>query len=116
MMWGVASVFGLTALLVAAGFTYQIVETCRDRGTYAMPGQLIAVDGLRPHIVCIVAGRPTVVLGSGLANRAADWDTVNPKWQVRHACAHMTAPALAGATMGRIRVIRCGLPTSYTRC
>src|SRR6266567_8768358 len=79
MMWGVASVFGLTALLVAAGFTYQIVETHRDRGTYAMPGQLIAVDGLRLHIVCIGAGRPTVVLESGLANRAADWDTVQPQ-------------------------------------
>jgi pimeloyl-ACP methyl ester carboxylesterase len=58
---------------------YQAIATSRDAAANPPPGRLVDVGGHRLHIWCVGEGSPTVVLESGLANRSADWDIVQPQ-------------------------------------
>ena len=71
-------------LLPLAGALYQAIATALDRRSYPAPGQLVDVGGYRLHLYCTgenSAGRPTVVLETGLGGLAAspDWAWVQPE-------------------------------------
>lgn len=63
-------------LVVAAGFGYERVAQAGDAERYPPPGELIAVDDHRLHLLCRGAGGPTVVLEAGLGEAALSWATV----------------------------------------
>ncbi|MFY9742453.1 MAG: alpha/beta hydrolase [Candidatus Sulfotelmatobacter sp.] len=65
-------------LVAAAGFTYQSVESARDRA-HPMPGRLIDVGGYKMHIDCAGAGGPAVILDSGLGDGYLSWRKVQPE-------------------------------------
>ncbi|MGC1370744.1 MAG: alpha/beta hydrolase [Candidatus Sulfotelmatobacter sp.] len=66
-------------LVAAAGFTYQSVESARDRREHPIPGRLIDVGGYKMHIDCVGAGSPAVILDSGLGDGYLSWRKVQPE-------------------------------------
>ena len=70
---------GLLILLACAGALYQLIGGILDRQFNPPPGQFVAVDGLRMHLVCTGQGSPTVVLDSGLSNSWLHWYKVQPE-------------------------------------
>jgi pimeloyl-ACP methyl ester carboxylesterase len=80
--WAARAALVLGALLLtgaAAGVTYESVAAARDAAANPPPGRLVDVGGYRLHVNCAGQGSPTVILESGLANRSADWDIVQPQ-------------------------------------
>jgi pimeloyl-ACP methyl ester carboxylesterase len=78
-MRGIAAVVTAPLVLGAAGLGYQAIAAEQDRRAYPPPGQFVDVGGTRLHINCTGQGSPAVILESGLANRSADWDIVQPQ-------------------------------------
>jgi len=70
---------GITALLLAAGATYQQVATWRDARSHPPNGRLVDVDGHAMHIKCDGTGPVTVVLESALGGTWMDWALVQPE-------------------------------------
>ena len=58
------------ALLPIAGFGYERIARAGDMASYPPPGELVQVDGHRPHLVCSGIGSPTVILEAGLGESA----------------------------------------------
>ncbi len=79
MLKRILSVFlAVIILLPLSGALYQAVATALDKRSYPPPGQLVDVGGYRLHLYCTgetSAGRPTVVLETGLGGFATspDW-------------------------------------------
>jgi pimeloyl-ACP methyl ester carboxylesterase len=63
--------------------TYQALGTRADRRNFPPPGNLVDVGGHRLHIQCVGAGRPTVVLETGVLAMSALWGGVQPQVAVR---------------------------------
>ena len=78
-IWGLTGLLGVVVVLALTGFAYQTVATRLDEPSYPASARLVDVGGYRLHIACSGLGSPTVVLESGLANRSADWDIVQPQ-------------------------------------
>jgi pimeloyl-ACP methyl ester carboxylesterase len=76
---GLGGVVVLFGLLAVAGATYQAIATETERRAFPPPGQLVDVGGYRLHLHCSGQGTPTAILQSGLANRSADWELVQPE-------------------------------------
>jgi pimeloyl-ACP methyl ester carboxylesterase len=70
---------GLVLVLAVTGAAYQTVASQLDERAYPAPGLLVDAGGHRLHLNCAGQGSPTVILESGLANRSADWDIVQPQ-------------------------------------
>jgi hypothetical protein len=70
---------GLVLVLAVAGSACQTVATTLDERAHPAPGRLVDAGGYRLHLNCAGDGGPTVILESGLANRSADWDIVQPQ-------------------------------------
>ena len=68
---------GLAALL-ALGVLYQQISARRQRERFAPPGAWIDVGGHRLHVTCNGAGRPVVLLESGIAASSLSWAVVQP--------------------------------------
>lgn len=64
--------------LLALGVLYQRVGAMRHRRQFAPPGVLVDVGGHRLHAVCRGAGRPIVLLESGVAASSLSWAVVQP--------------------------------------
>jgi pimeloyl-ACP methyl ester carboxylesterase len=79
LMKGLAGLLAVLVILALAGSTYQTISSRMDEPAHPAPGQLVDAGGHRLHLNCTGQGRPTVVLESGLANRSADWDLVQPR-------------------------------------
>jgi len=79
---------GLVLLLVAlvvAGAAYQAIATANDEAAYPPPGRMVDVGGFRLHVLCegtAIAGRPTVLLESGLGTSTPAW--VRVQTEVAH--------------------------------
>jgi pimeloyl-ACP methyl ester carboxylesterase len=75
----IAVIFGV--LLV--GFLYETLSTLRDKQHYKTPpGRLVDVGGHRLHILIMgnrEAGKPAIVMDSGVGNNLLDWQKVQPK-------------------------------------
>lgn len=75
--WFVYPVIGLYALS-AVGGAGQTVSDFMDRRDHGAKGLLVDVDGRRMFISCQGAGRPTVILESGLGETSAYWGWIAP--------------------------------------
>jgi pimeloyl-ACP methyl ester carboxylesterase len=75
--WLLYPLFGLLAL-AAVGGAHETVRESLDRAAFAMPGQLVGVDGHRLHLHCTGAGSPTVVLEAGLGEPSSSWGWIVP--------------------------------------
>lgn len=64
---------------LAAGAIYQRLGLRRTRRQYASPGVFIDVGGHRLHATCAGAGRPLVLLESGVAASSLSWAIVQPE-------------------------------------
>ena len=71
---------GVLALtcLVAATSVRQAMAPGMDAARHPPSGQWVDVGGHRLHIVCVGAGRPTVVLEAGMSGWSVDWSLVQP--------------------------------------
>lgn len=63
-------------LAVVAGFGYERLARAGDAERYPPPGERVAVDGHRLHLLCSGAGGTTVVLEAGLGEATLSWATV----------------------------------------
>jgi pimeloyl-ACP methyl ester carboxylesterase len=67
-------IFGLTALLVAAGFVYQCLGSRRDRRRYASEGRWIDIGGRRKlYLLEKGSTGPTVLFEAGIAATNLNW-------------------------------------------
>ena len=69
---------GGLAALVALGVLYQQISAGRQRERFAPPGAWVDVGGHRLHVTCNGAGRPVVLLESGIAASSLSWAVVQP--------------------------------------
>jgi pimeloyl-ACP methyl ester carboxylesterase len=69
----------IIAGLFAAGISYQLLGTLRDRRRFIAPGRLIRVGPCRLHLHEQGAGDPAVVLESGIAGSSLSWAVVQPE-------------------------------------
>ena len=68
------SIFALTALLVAAGFLYQLIGSHRDRRRFAAPGRSVEIgDGHKLYMLEKGSGAPTVLFEAGIAATNLNW-------------------------------------------
>jgi pimeloyl-ACP methyl ester carboxylesterase len=65
-------------VLVAAGMLYQFIAGRAASRRFRAPGELIDVGGHRLHVTCSGAGRPSVLLESGIAASSISWAAVQP--------------------------------------
>lgn len=72
-------VTGMMVLVPVAGLAYHAVATRRERRRHPPPGELVAIDGTRLHLVSAGRGSPTVVLDSALAGTSLTWSEIQPK-------------------------------------
>lgn len=88
-LWVLA--IGLAALS-GFGLSYQGVATLIDQHRYPPVGQLVTVNGIHLHLVCMGEsrlGRPTVVLEPGLGAPSTVWAWVQPEVaQMTRVCAY----------------------------
>src|SRR5205823_5005851 len=75
---GLGGLVGVLVVMAMAGSTYQTVSTMLDERVQLALGRLVDAGRYRLHLNCSGQGSPTVLLQSGLANRA-DWDIVQPQ-------------------------------------
>jgi pimeloyl-ACP methyl ester carboxylesterase len=68
----------MLAVLVAAGGLYQYIAGRHGSRRFQPPGELIDVGGHRLHVACTGAGRPPVLLESGIAASSLSWAAVQP--------------------------------------
>jgi pimeloyl-ACP methyl ester carboxylesterase len=73
-----AGLIGALVLLAVIGAAYQWIATRRDLATMPPPGRLVDIGGHRLHIWCMGAGKPTVILDSGMGGGAFTWPRVQP--------------------------------------
>ncbi len=90
-----ASLLGLSLLLIVAGTTYQAIGEARDRRQHPPPGQMVDVGDHRLHLYCTgapdpgVETSPTVILDAGLGGYSHDWLRVQPQVaQFARVCAY----------------------------
>lgn len=69
---------GLVAVAALCGSTYQWLATRKDLSSTPPPGRLVDIGGHRLHLWCMGAGRPAVILDTGLGGSSADWGFVQP--------------------------------------
>ena len=69
---------GILVALLAAGVLYQRIGVRRHAARFAPPGRLIDVGGHRLHVAGMGAGRPPVLLESGIAASSLSWTVVQP--------------------------------------
>jgi pimeloyl-ACP methyl ester carboxylesterase len=73
-MYIVLSCITLAALLVAAGFLYQIIGSHRDRLRFAAPGRWVKIgQGHRLYMLEKGSGGPTVLFEAGIAATNLNW-------------------------------------------
>jgi pimeloyl-ACP methyl ester carboxylesterase len=69
----------IAAALVAAGVLYQAAGAYRDTQRHPAPGRIVDIGCARLHVEEQGAGRPVVVLESGIAATSLSWALVQPK-------------------------------------
>jgi pimeloyl-ACP methyl ester carboxylesterase len=69
---------GAVALILVAGFVYQVVGRARDLRQYPPIGRMVEVDGSHLHMVEAGAG-PAVILEAGIAASSLSWSLVQPE-------------------------------------
>src|SRR5580704_1408598 len=69
-------VAGFIALIVAAGWLYQVLGTARDRRRFPQPGRFVDIGGRKLHLVESGEGNPTVILEAGIAASCLNWTSV----------------------------------------
>ena len=85
----VVVIVGMLAVLVAAGVLYQRIAGHAASRRLLPPGELIDVGGHRLHVLCSGAGRPPVLLESGIAASSISWAAVQPALaQFTRACTY----------------------------
>ncbi len=62
--------------LAGAGAIYEVVGAARSRRRFPVPGRLVQIGRHKLHIVCAGAGRPAVILESGIAASSLSWTVV----------------------------------------
>jgi len=72
----------ITALTLAAGWTYQRVAEHLDDQRYPPPGQLFSVDGRLLHLHCRGTGSPTIIIEQGIGGPSIDWNAINDRMAV----------------------------------
>jgi pimeloyl-ACP methyl ester carboxylesterase len=65
-------------VLVASGVLYQYFASRAASRQHPPPGELIDIGGHRLHVTCSGAGRPPVLLESGIAASSLSWAAVQP--------------------------------------
>jgi pimeloyl-ACP methyl ester carboxylesterase len=71
-------IIGMLAGLVATGALYQYIAGRAASRRLLPPGELVDVGGHRLHVMCSGAGRPLVLLESGIAASSLSWAAVHP--------------------------------------
>ena len=91
--WAALAVGGCLVLLLAIGAVWERLERRHVATAYPAPGRLVDIGGRRMQIECRGAGRPTVVLETGLDYFGAlAWTKVlGPVSQFTRACAYSRA-------------------------
>ena len=77
-VWRFAGLLGLVCVVLAAGATYEWIQSRRDLEAAPPPGRLIDIGGHRLHLWCAGRGAPTVIFESGLGGTSFDWSAVLP--------------------------------------
>lgn len=80
--WALRILGGLAlvlAVLLIAGYLYQLRTTRADFEQFPAPGQRVDVGGYRLHIFCQGAGSPTVVVDAGNGDFSLGWRLVQPE-------------------------------------
>src|SRR6202789_2549422 len=73
-MYIVLSIVALAAVIVAAGFLYQVVGSHRDRLRFASPGRWVEIGrGHRLYMLEKGSGGPTVLFEAGIAATNLNW-------------------------------------------
>lgn len=75
---GAMAVVALTSLAVVGGL-WEWRSEAADARAFPPPGRLVDVGGHRMHLVCVGAGRPTVVIEAGLGDWSTAWSLVQPE-------------------------------------
>ena len=70
----VRTLVGVLAALAVAGFLYEAASEARDARRFPAPGTLIDVGGRRLHLVCLGAGRPTVLFEASAFSNSLSFD------------------------------------------
>lgn len=70
------------------------------------PGDLVLIDGDRLHVVSEGAGKPPVLLTSGLGGAWFDWIPVSERLRDRHRIVVFDRPGLGGSPPGRASGLR----------
>jgi pimeloyl-ACP methyl ester carboxylesterase len=79
LLWILAAVLGLAALLLAAGMLYQTLGVRADRRRHPPFGRLVSVGSHRLHVFAAGEGSPAVVLDNGLPATSVGWCYVQPR-------------------------------------
>lgn len=86
------SLLAVLALLAAAGAAYEAFARANELSGVTAPGRYVDIGGRRLHIHCVgeaSAGRPTVVLESGVGGWSIHWHKVQRELaQVARVCAY----------------------------
>jgi pimeloyl-ACP methyl ester carboxylesterase len=74
--WTLGSFLLLLALAAAMGASYQAINEHRDRTLFRQTGRSVNIGGFSLDLNCTGAGKPTVILESGLGIPAIGWGLV----------------------------------------
>lgn len=66
----------LVAVIAVGGWGYQQYAVSSDMKKYPPPGEMVTVDDIALHLDCRGAGKPVVVLESGLGNSSITWHRI----------------------------------------
>ena len=76
-MIGIVVAAPVTVLVLVLG--YHRIATRRERRRHPPTGELVAIEGVRLHVVSRGRGTPTVVLDSALAGSSLSWSEIQPR-------------------------------------